>query len=84
MSEPLLGGGAESSWPPIKQLPGGTPPDQVLIAPFLQIFNFKTFHLAEADQGALSVTAGTWQQEWQNRKSLSTRASQNALIISKQ
>jgi hypothetical protein len=47
--------------PPIKPSPKDKPPDQGLIAPFLQIFYFKTFHLAEAGQGALSVTAGTWQ-----------------------
>lgn len=65
MSEPPLGGGAEFPWPPVKQLPEGTPPDQ---ASFLQIFNFKTFHLAEANQGALLVTAGTWQEQWKRRK----------------
>lgn len=65
---------------PIKQFPKEKAPDQALTAPFLQIFNFTTFHLAEADQGALSVTAGIWQWSWKHRKEPSSGASQHALI----
>lgn len=64
----------------IKQFPKEKPRDQELSAPFLRIFNFETFHLAEADQGALSVTAGSWQWRRKPRKARSSRASQHILI----
>lgn len=64
--EPPLGDYAEFF--SIKQFPKEKPPDEAIIAPFLQIFNFKTFCLAEAGQGALSVAAGIWQGEWDHEK----------------